>query len=168
MARRFGLALTLALALALVVDAYGQGVVWTAPPGWTVETPSSSMRRAQYRIAGPGGEAECVVFYFGPGQGGDAKANVARWAGQFRDAGGPKTRELKVGDVTALMVEVTGTYVGGMGGAPSGPERPDHMLLGAIVPGGEANWFFRAIGPRATLEAQRAGFERMIRSIKRG
>ena len=31
------------------------------------------MRRAQYRISGSGGDAECVVFYFGPGQGGDAR-----------------------------------------------------------------------------------------------
>jgi hypothetical protein len=42
------------------------------------------------------------------------------------------------------------------------------MLLGAIARGPDANWFFRATGPRATLEAQRAGFERMIRSLRAG
>ncbi len=72
-----------------------------------------------------------------------------------------KTRQITVGDIPVLMVEVTGTYVGGMGGAPSGPERPDYMLLGA-------NWFFRATGPRATMERQRAAFETMIRSLRRG
>src|SRR5262245_13287452 len=51
-----------------------QALTWTVPAGWTAETPSSSMRRAQYRIQGPGGPAECAVFYFGPGQGGDARA----------------------------------------------------------------------------------------------
>lgn len=151
-----------------------RGLVWTAPPGWIVETPSSPMRRAQYRISGPGGAAECVVFYFGPGQGGDARSNAARWGSQFRRADGTgagdgvKTREIKVGDIPVTMVEVAGTYVGGMGGAPEGPERPDYMLLGAIAAGEDANWFFRAIGPRATLEAQRGGFERMIRSVRRG
>ena len=55
-----------------------RGLTWTPPSDWVAETPSSSMRRAQYRIAGPGGPAECAVFYFGPGQGGDAKANAAR------------------------------------------------------------------------------------------
>ncbi len=132
------------------------------------------MRRAQYRIPGPGGPAECAVFYFGPGQGGDAKANAARWAGQFHRAdGGPvgdafKTRETKVGDIAVVLVEVMGTYVGGMGGGPTGPERPNYMLLGAIAQGPDANWFFRATGPRATLEAQRAAFEGMIRSLRRG
>ncbi len=152
----------------------GQGLTWTTPTAWTSETPTSSMRRAQYRIPGSGGPGECAVFYFGPGEGGDAQSNAARWAGQFRRPDGSsvgdafKTREIKVGDIPVLMVEVTGTYVGGMGGGPSGPERPNQMLLGAIAKGPDANWFFRATGPRATMEAQRAAFEGMIRSLKRG
>ncbi len=113
-------------------------------------------------------------IYFGPGQGGDAQSNATRWAGQFRSPdGGPagdalKTREIKVGEIPVLLVEVAGTYVGGMGGGRGGPERPNHMLLGAIAKGPDANWFFRAIGPRATLETQRPTFEDMIRPIKRG
>lgn len=152
----------------------GQGLIWTIPPGWTAETPASAMRRAQYRIPGSAGPGECAVFYFGPGEGGDAKSNAARWAGQFRRPDGNpigdgfKTREIKVGDIPVLMVEVTGTYVGGMGGMPSGPERPNQMLLGAIAKGPDANWFFRATGPQATMEAQRSAFEDMIRSLKRG
>ena len=144
------------------------------PSGWTREAPSSPMRRAQYRVPGPGGPGECVVFYFGPEQGGDAKTNAARWAGQFRRPDGSPVgdgytmQETKVGDFAVLRVEVTGTYVGGMGGGPVGPERPSYMLLGAIVDGPDAKWFFRATGPRATLEAQRSAFDRMIRSLKRG
>jgi hypothetical protein len=53
-----------------------QALTWTLPSGWTEEAPSSSMRRAQYRIPGPGGPAECAVFYFGPGQGGDAVSSA--------------------------------------------------------------------------------------------
>ena len=36
-----------------------QGLTWTMPSGWTKETPSSPMRRAQYRIPGPAGLGEC-------------------------------------------------------------------------------------------------------------
>lgn len=146
---------------------------WAPPAGWTKQTPSSGMRRAQYKITGPGGDAECVVFYFGPGQGGDTKGNIARWIDQFRQPDGKpvtdaRTREIKVGDVPVTMVEVAGTYVGGMGGAPTNGDRPNYMLLGAIADGPDAKWFFRATGPRATLEAQRGAFDTMIRSIKRG
>jgi hypothetical protein len=162
-----------------VVPPPGSGIgtralIWTAPAGWTSEKPSSAMRRAQYRIQGPGGPAECVVFYFGPGEGGGAKQNVARWADQFRRPDGKpvnselKTREIKVGAVPVTMVEVSGTYVGGMGAAAAGGDRPNHMLLGAIAKGPDADWYFRALGPRATIEPQRATFEKMIRSIKQG
>lgn len=149
-------------------------LVWTAPSHWVSETPTSRMRRAQYRIPGKRGAAECVVFYFGPGEGGDPRANAQRWASQFtRPDGAPignalKTRETRVGTMPALLVEVAGTYVGGMGGAVAGGPKPDSMLLGAIVDGPDARWFFRAIGPRATLEAERAAFEKMILSIGRG
>src|SRR5215510_5307663 len=62
----------------------GTSVRWKAPAGWIAETPSSPMRKAQYRVPGPGGDGECAVFYFGPGQGGDPMANAQRWAGQFK------------------------------------------------------------------------------------
>ena len=149
------------------------GLTWKPPAGWAEETPTSSMRRAQYRIPGPGGLGELAVFYFGPGQGGDAKANAARWAAQFQGPDGApvgdaaKIREVKIGDIPVTLVEVAGTYVGGMGSGPSGREKPNYMLLGAIARGPDANWFFRATGPRATLEAQRGAFDDLIRSIKR-
>lgn len=151
-----------------------QALVWSVPAGWVTETPSSSMRRGQYRIDGSGGPAECVVFYFGPGQGGDARANVARWIAQFRHqdnqpvGGTARTRELLVRGIPVTMVEISGTFVGGMGPTASGPERPDYMLLGAVARGPDANWFFRAAGPRATLEPQRGAFETLVRSIRPG
>ena len=45
---------------------------------------------------------------------------------------------------------------------------PNYMLLGAVAEGPDANWFFRAIGPRDTLERQREAFERLVSSIKPG
>lgn len=149
------------------------GLTWKVPAKWKSEPPASSMRRAQYRIPGPGGPAECIVFYFGPGQGGSPQANVERWASQFRRPDGSpvgdalKTRSIKVGDIPVMLVEVAGTFVGGMGGAAT-PTQGDHMMLAAIAEGPDANWFFRAIGPRATLAAARADFEKMAQSIKRG
>ncbi len=148
-------------------------VRWTDPPGWSREVPSSAMRRAQYRFRGPGGEAECAVFYFGPGQGGDAQANAERWAGQLAPSAGsstaphPATRKVIVNGLAVLLVEASGTYVGGMPGGPPGPAQPDFMLLGAIVAGPDANWFFKATGPRATLERHRTAFDRMVRSVRR-
>ncbi len=149
------------------------GLTWEAPAGWIEETPSSAMRRAQYRIPGPGGDGECVVFYFGPGQGGDAEANARRWADEFLQPGGGSSREvleterLEVAGVDVLLAEVTGTYGGGMTmtGAPQ-PERTGYMLLGAIAAGLDANWFFKLTGPEATVRPQKEAFRAMIRSLR--
>ena len=46
------------------------------------------MRFAQYTVPGDAGPAECVVYYFGPGQGGDPTANAVRWARQFKQPDG--------------------------------------------------------------------------------
>jgi hypothetical protein len=151
------------------------GLAWTVPEGWISETPSSAMRRAQYRIPGAAGDGELVVFYFGPGQGGDAMSNAVRWANQFGQPDGRpseealKTERIMVGDIPVLLTEIVGTYSGGMtmmGGQSA--ELDNHMLLGAVAEGGDANWFFKCTGPAATLTAEREAFRLMIDSLARG
>jgi hypothetical protein len=131
------------------------------------------MRRAQYRVPGKGGDAECAVFYFGAGQGGDAMSNATRWAGQFKRADGSpaldtmKTSNMTVGSRSVLLVEVAGTYDGGMTmtAEPSTP-KPGYALLGAIVEGPDANWFFKLTGPEATIASQRDAFLSLLQSLK--
>lgn len=163
--------------IAPVDPATGRGdaaLAWTERAGWISEPPTNSMRRAQYRVPGPGGDAECVVFYFGPGQGGDARSNAERWASQFVPEGGGdpiaamRTRSLDVAGRSVLVVETEGTYqAGSMMGGPVA-EKPGYALLGAVAEGPDANWFFKLTGPRATVEAARTPFEEMVRSLRQG
>jgi len=150
-------------------------LTWDAPAGWVEETPSSQMRRAQYRVPGKAGDGECVVFYFGPGQGGDARSNAVRWAGQFEqpDGGDPaqamRMYELEGASVPVQLVEVTGTYDGGMTMTAAPPDKKeDYMLLGAIAEGGDAPWFFKLTGPEATVRAQHDAFVGMMKSLRGG
>jgi hypothetical protein len=150
-------------------------LVWSAPDGWVAETPKSPMRKAQYRVPGATGDGECAVFYFGPGQGGDPMANARRWATQFRQPDGQssedrlKTSDLVVGSIKVLLVEVKGTYLGGMQmGGLQQPEKPGHMLLAAVAEGPDGSWFFKFTGPEKTVEGQRGAFEEMIRSLRAG
>jgi len=149
-------------------------LTWDTPATWTQERPSNVMRMAQYRVpaAGDAEDGECVVFYFGPGQGGDAPSNVARWMSMFSTpAGGPvegKVAEQQLGDRLVTRIEAAGTYqpTAMMMGGPSPAGKPGSMMLGAIVPGDDANWFFRCIGPEKTIAANRAAFDRFIASVK--
>jgi hypothetical protein len=148
-------------------------LAWQIPDDWTVEEPATGMRIAQYRVPGPEGDAECVVFYFGSGQGGDAMANARRWAGQFTQPDGSssldrmKVTALDSAAVNVQLVEVTGTYDGGMTMSARPAERREgYMLLGGIALGPDAPWFFKMTGPEATVLAQRDEFAEMMKSIR--
>jgi hypothetical protein len=153
------------------------GLAWDVPAAWIPEPPANSMRRAQYRIPGsPGGgsDAELVVFYFGPNQGGPPLDNAKRWAMQFTQPDGSdplaalKTRTDEIRGIPALFVETTGTYNSGtMSGGPS-VTMENWALLGVVARGGDANWFFKLTGPKQTVDAERASFEKMIGSLRRG
>ena len=149
-------------------------LLWDTPAGWVAEQPRNPMRRAQYRLPGRDGAAdgECAVFYFGPGQGGDAQGNVERWVAMLsKPDGSPvqgKVSEQKIGPRTVTRVEAAGTYHAvamTMGGEPP-PPQPGWLLLGAVVPGPDANWFFRCAGPEKTIAAQRGGFDALLASVR--
>jgi hypothetical protein len=149
------------------------GLVWSIPQGWTEEPPSSNMRITQYIVDGPGGPGECVVYYFGPNQGGDPMANAQRWAGQFSQPDGRSSVELMTmtevegSRVPVRVVEVTGTYEGGMtmNQQPFSP-KSGYMLLGGIAQGPDAPWFFKFTGPEETVRAQKDAFLELMTSIR--
>jgi len=147
---------------------------WETPTGWIEEPPANAMRQAQYLVPGEGGDGQCVVFYFGAGQGGGVQANADRWADQFSQPDGSSSRdvlvteELEVGGVPVLLVQVTGTYNEGgmmMTGAPP-KTKPGHMLMGAVVEGPNANWFFKFTGPEETVRSNEQSFRGLLGSIK--
>jgi hypothetical protein len=146
---------------------------WDVPEGWIDVPPTSTMRRAQYRVPGDAGDGECIVFYFGPGQGGDAGSNAMRWARQFEQPDGrPSADVLQLSQlegtrVPVQIVEVTGTYDGGMTMTDAPTEKKaGYMLLGAIAEGNDAPWFFKFTGPEATVRAERESFVRMMESLR--
>jgi hypothetical protein len=148
------------------------GLHWDLPAGWVAETPASNMRLARYRV---GDDGECIVFYFGPGQGGDPASNARRWGSQFKQADGVTSEDLvevtwlEDSTVPVMLVEVGGTYDGGMTmtAEPARPQ-PGYRLLGGIAEGADAPWFFKFVGPEATVQAEREAFVGMMRSIRRG
>ena len=96
---------------------------YKVPEGWKVESPTSDMRAAQYKLPKAGGDSEdalLVLYYFGQGQGGSAQANIDRWIGQIAQPDGQSTKEraktgsLTVNGLAVNTVDVTGNYSGGM------------------------------------------------------
>lgn len=168
------------LMLALVVGAgslvsadSAAGIRWTAPAQWKAEA-ARPMRAATYSIvpaAGDRGVAECVVNYFGPGQGGSIDANVERWKGQILGSDGKpaaaKVTSRTVRGVRITIVDSSGGYTG-MGGpmAGGGNPVPGYRLIGAIAEGRGGNVFFKLTGPEKTIAAEQSRFEQLLSSIQ--
>lgn len=154
------------------------GVGFMIPDGWQPEEPSTAMRLAQYRLPGPGGDAEMTVFAFGPGQGGTPKANIERWVSQFHQDDATtgsqpaEVAELETGGLRLYLVKTWGTYTPtamgmGMGGSSAEPKR-DYALFGVVVEGGASGLLFvKVTGPKSTLDAQGAKLETFVRSAKK-
>ncbi|HTE54086.1 MAG TPA: hypothetical protein VK698_24700 [Kofleriaceae bacterium] len=145
------------------------------PKGWQEKPTSSGMRTAQWMVPGKAGEAELVVYYFGPGGAGGADANLERWIGQFEQPDGSpsaskaKTAKKTVGALAVTTVEVTGRYVAAMSpGAPEKNDKPDHMLLGAIVETMNGPYYFKMVGPKETMTGAKKQFTAFIDSLKPG
>jgi len=148
-------------------------ITWVDPPEWKRAEKSSMMRKATYVVPSASGDkdpGDLGVFYFGPGQGGGLEPNVDRWVKQFK---GTKLEEVKrsdrnIGGLVAHMVEIaSGTYDPGPMGGGKGPKE-NYSLLGAIVEAPSGSYFFKLVGPKATVSKARKPFLAMLDSIKPG
>jgi hypothetical protein len=159
--------------------AAGGELSWTDPGGWQRETPSSPMRRAQYRIPNAGGEAgdaELTVITFGPGQGGNVESNLNRWFLQVTQPDGRPTSEvasrrtMTVNGLNITIAEAPGRLGGGGGpampGMPAAPSFEHGRLLAAIVETPQGPWFFKMTGPDQTVAHARPAFESLLSSLQ--
>lgn len=143
------------------------------PAAWEPQVPASNMRAAQYRVppSAKGTEGEVIVFYFGKGQGGSVQANVERWASQFTTPDGkpvaPKLAMLTTNGLPVTTVELNGSYARGVGTGPQGAAKPDQTLLVAVIEAPEGNITIQLHGDRATVAANRKGFDGMVRGFKK-
>lgn len=148
---------------------------YTTPQGWKSTPPASSMRVAQFtlpRTTGDTQDAELVVYYFG-GEGGGVEENIDRWISQMEQPGGgdsskvAKRESRKVNGLAVSLVDVTGTYVGGMSstGGPQGAQAGFRMRAGVIqTPKG--NYFIKLTGPQKTVTKWDAAFNQFVGSLK--
>jgi len=153
-----------------------KGLQWDIPEGLVGEQPANTMRVAQYRIpAGKEGmkDGELAVFYFGAGSGGGTRANLERWAGQFKQNDGSdpmskaKTETLASdGGLPVTIIALPGRYESsGMGGGPSYDE-PDWKLFGAVVEGAGGPWFFKAVGPEPLIDEWQPRLLQMLKGLR--
>src|SRR5689334_1272177 len=151
------------------------GLRFSIPSEWVRVPAPSDMRAAQFRVPKTGSDtedAEAVLFFFGPGQGGGTQENLDRWYGQMtqpdgkpsKDAGIVTIKTVKGIKVTAL--DLPGTYKGMPAPGQPAVAKSGYRLLAAAIEGEGGPWFMRVVGPDATVKAAKPGFDALLESVE--
>jgi len=131
-------------------------VKWTTPAGWT-EVPPSSMRYASFSApADDGGKIDISVVTF-PGDGGSDADNINRWRGQMGLA--PVDANAVTSQVTPLKTEDTTFSTTDIAGNKT-------RTIAAWTRRDGRVWFFKATGPTAAVEKEKANFVKFIESVR--
>ncbi|MBT6907463.1 MAG: hypothetical protein HOA27_25170 [Gemmatimonadetes bacterium] len=162
-----------------IVDPAGKkglgGINAAVPDGWQAAKPSSSMRVAEYHMAGARPQDEKATLAVFAGNMGSVEANVSRWFGQFSPANGSQSGdhgrrwEKQVDGMNVVLVDISGTFAPNMGmnQQAATPPAPNYRMLGAIVDYGPKFFYFKLIGPKDTVALWAPSFEQFIQSIKK-
>lgn len=150
------------------------GLRWTVPAGWKTEA-AQPMRAATYSVAAaPGDKAggECIVSFFGAGQGGSVDANIERWRNQIQGPDGQPAKadiaKQTVRGLSVTTIDSSGEYRA-MGGPMMSklPPVPGFRMLAAIVEGPGGNVFVKCTGPAKTIAANQQRFDQLLNSFQK-
>ncbi len=153
--------------------------VTVTPPGVWKDLGPTGIRAASYVFgptAGDRDSATVAVFYFGKAQGGAVQQNIDRWIAQMSLPNGSdpakaaKRSDTTVDGMPAHLLQLTGTYSGGMGatmGEMPAP-RENYLMSAVVLEAPEGNVFFKLTGPMKTAEQMNHAFLAMVKAAKKG
>ena len=147
----------------LAADDSAPALAWVTPRGWEVTPTLSPMRLATYRVPGPAGAAGAEVTVTRAG--GSTVDNLERWVGQFDGAGADTRTERTVSGIRITILEVAGTYEGGMTMGGSDTAHPGWALLGAVAETDAPFYFFKMVGPADAVRAARPAFNTLLTTL---
>jgi hypothetical protein len=131
-------------------------IKWETPESWT-EVPPSSMRYASFSASAENGDKIDISVVTFPGEGGSDADNVNRWRGQIGlapvDASAVTSQviPLKTADTTFATTDIVGAKA---------------RTIAAWTHHDSRVWFFKATGPNAAVEREKANFVKFIESVR--
>ena len=135
---------------------YSGKLEYTIPKSWMRVSPSNPMRIEQFRLKGPANseDAELSIYHF-PGKGGSVENNLKRWISKFEDTSALKKEKFNLGKLPITKVYISGTYL--KSSAPMIIDSPkikleNYSMLALMVETADGPWFFKAVGPQASVD----------------
>lgn len=151
---------------------------YDTPATWVTQTPTSNLRKAQFglpKAEGDSADGQLIVYYFGPNEGGGVQANLDRWKGMFKTAGGEPVPDADVvvdkfeaSGMAVTLMDISGRYADGTmtPGQAATPTAEEYRMFAAVVETPDGPWFFKAVGPQATMAANREAMLGMLKSAR--
>jgi hypothetical protein len=179
-ARRLAVLAFIALAgIAVAQDESKTVAFGEAPAGWKALPARSGMMAPKLELEVPAAEGDAdagkvTVHYFGSDGAGGWKANLARWASQFKNEDGsavdPEKVKTEDADANGLKVKIAwleGTWTPPRFTAMTvTPPKPGSKMVAAVVEGPDGPWFVRLVGPKKTVEKHEADYLKWLKSAK--
>ena len=139
------------------------------PESWKATVPETGMRALEVAVPKQGDDkedAEISVFMFPSG--GGLAGNLPRWKGQFGGDDSLKSqRKVKTASgVEADIAELEGPYKGMNKDGPMTTAKDNFKMLGAVIVTDAGEFYIKLIGPKATVDACKAAFDKAIESFK--
>ncbi|MGV3485391.1 MAG: hypothetical protein ACO1RT_13315 [Planctomycetaceae bacterium] len=145
----------------------------TIPAGWERTAPQSSIVEHEFVAKSGDGDDAPKARITMMAAGGDVKANIDRWKGQFTggDAAAQKTETKKIGQWTVHVADLSGSFNETMGGGPfSGGKtvkRENYAMTGVILEHPEGRkYFIKVTGPQDVVKANRDAVTKMLDGLK--
>ena len=145
------------------------GLKATTPAEWKKEEPSNNLRWMQFRIPKAKDDKDDAELAISKGLGGGTEANVARWKASFKPPAGKtiddaaKVEEIKIGGQKATYLDISGTFTAPF--SKAGPQA-DYRMLAVYFDGKDNVFTFKLVGPAATVEAAKKGFDGWLKAFQ--
>ena len=147
-------------------------IIYNPPADWIRETPSSSMRLAQFVIPSEYGE-NCKLNVFN-NIGGSVEQNLDRWIKQFRQSDGSSSKDKAIfsyddrGGGHITYIYITGTFLSGGMMMNNITEKSDFAMHAAIIEFSDDIYYFKMTGPQQEMDNRRVEFRNFINNISYG
>lgn len=147
------------------------GMKSTTPKEWKEESPSNTMRMAQFRLPKAEGDkedAELAIFVF-PGGSGTVKQNLERQLAKFEPEGRKdKDEKIKIGELEAVYQDVSGTFIKkAFPMAKTGTPVADQRQLYVVFEAKDGRQYYMTLlGGNKTIEKHKKDFEGWLKNFK--
>ncbi len=137
-------------------DSNASQIRWKRPEGWS-DVPPSSMRYASFSASGAGSDKIDISIVTFPGEGGNDADNVNRWRQQL---GLPPMNPAAVVSQVASLKSENATF------STIDIAAPGARTIAAWTRREGRVWFFKATGPGAAVEKEKANFVKFVESVR--